>query len=201
MWARSGHRRRTTTAAALRLAHRLVHPIHLLDKLAIEPAEAAGHLALLRDALAPERGDVPQRVVRDVAREADQRARRGRPVREGRAVRADDALRELGHDGVRQALGAPLPDVGAAVGGRGDAPRAAAGRQDARGETQRQCCWKADVMDGQQGHLCVCDGWLAGVSQSRIREHSARDSLSNGTPDYFPEPTLGLFACSLLIIC
>lgn len=138
--------------AALGFAHRLTHPIHLLDKLAIEPAKPTGHLALLRDALSPERGDVPQRVVRDVAREAEQRARRGRPVREGGAVRADDALRELGHDGVRETLGAALPDVGAAVGGRGDGPRVTAGRQDARGETQRQC-WKerfgCSVMDGQ----------------------------------------------------
>ena len=140
MWGRGGHTRRT--AAALSLAHRLAHPIDLLDKLAVEPAQAAGHLALLRDALSPERRDVPQRVVRDVTREAEQRARGRRPVREGGAVRADDALRELGHDGVREALGAPLPDVGAAVGGGGDAPRAAAAATAGGVDARQWGCWQ-----------------------------------------------------------
>lgn len=56
-------------------------------------------------------------MIRDVAREADQRARRRCPVREGGPVGSDDALGELGHDWVWETLGTPLPDVGAAVGG------------------------------------------------------------------------------------
>ena len=55
-------------------------------------------------------------MIRDVAREADQRARRGRPVREGGPVGSDDALGELGHDWVWKSFGTPLPDVRAAVG-------------------------------------------------------------------------------------
>ena len=119
----------------LAAALRLTHPIDLLHKLPIEPAQPAGHLALLQHALAPERGgDVPERMVCDVAREADQRARGGRPVRVGGAVGADDALGKLGHEWVRESLGAPLPDVRAAVGRGGDAPRGGAAEDDARGE-------------------------------------------------------------------
>lgn len=55
-------------------------------------------------------------MVGDVAREADQRARGRRPVREGGPVGADDALWELGYDWVWELLGTPLPDVRAAVG-------------------------------------------------------------------------------------
>ena len=55
-------------------------------------------------------------MVRDVARQADERARRRRPVREGGPVRSYDALRELGHDRVGETLGTPPPDVRAAVG-------------------------------------------------------------------------------------
>ena len=55
-------------------------------------------------------------MVCDVAREADQWAGRGRPVREGGPVRSNDALGELGYDWVWETLWTPLPDVRAAVG-------------------------------------------------------------------------------------
>jgi hypothetical protein len=55
-------------------------------------------------------------MVRDVAREADQRARRRRPVREGGPVGSNDALGELGDDWVWETLWTSLPDVRAAVG-------------------------------------------------------------------------------------
>ena len=89
----------------------------------MEPSQAARDFALLRRALSRERGDVPERVIRDVAREADQRARRRRPMREGGPVGADDALRELRHDRVGETFWTSLPDVRAAVRGRGDAAR------------------------------------------------------------------------------
>ncbi len=71
-------------------------------------------------------------MVRDIAREADQWTRRCRPLREGGPVGADDALWELGHDGIWKTLWTPLPDVSAAVGRRGDASRATAEDGDAR---------------------------------------------------------------------
>lgn len=73
-------------------------------------------------------------MIRDVAREADQRARRRRPVREGGPVGADDALRELRHDRVGETFLTSLPDMRAAVRGRGDAARE----------------WEVDV-DGRRG--------------------------------------------------
>lgn len=101
----------------LEASRRLAHPIDLLHELPVEPSQTTRHLAFFRRALSRERGNVPQRMVRDVAREANQGTGGSRPVREGRSVRADDALWELGHDWVGEFLGAPLPDVRPAVRG------------------------------------------------------------------------------------
>ena len=63
---------------------------------------------------------VPQRMIRDLARETDNRAWGRRPVYKRRSIRPDDALKELRDDGDGEFGSAAAPDVCTAVWGIGD---------------------------------------------------------------------------------
>ena len=65
-----------------------LHPIHIdtLLEPPLKPPQPASRLVLFIHAVRPPRGAVPQRVVRHVPREPDNRPRRRRPVHERRAV-------------------------------------------------------------------------------------------------------------------
>src|ERR1700722_5914337 len=90
-------------------------------KLASESAQTTQDLAVLPSALVAASGPhraVPHRVVGRVTREADDRARRGRPVSVRAAVSPDHELRELGHTWRGQSGRAAVQDVAPAVRGR-----------------------------------------------------------------------------------
>ena len=106
----------------LRRSIRLAQPLHVqirllptqVGKPPAEPSHTPSDLVLLF-IHADEAGRVPERVVRSIAREADDGARRCRPVDDRRAVDADEALGEDRDHGIRERLRPPLPDVRAAV--------------------------------------------------------------------------------------
>jgi hypothetical protein len=106
-----------------RLHHRrhLVHPLRIVElgaqllELPAEPAYPPRRRVLLLERAVARVPGVPLRVVRRVAGQPHERFGRGRPVDEGRAVRADDLLRELGHERVGQHRRPPLPDVCAPI--------------------------------------------------------------------------------------
>ena len=81
----------------------------------IKSAQPSGDGALLFRTVALPHSRVPRGIVRHVSRELDHRTRGGRPVNERRAVRADDALRELRDDRVGKFRLASLPDVRPAI--------------------------------------------------------------------------------------